>query len=78
MIQKYKLVTCNINKNKKYLKLHKIAISKKVNFKNESKLYKTYAFDIYKIYNLVLSIYNGSHGIKVLNKKSFILHVIYW
>ena len=27
---------------------------------------------------MVLSICNGSHSIKVLNKKSFILHIIYW
>ena len=30
------------------------------------------------IINIVLSIYIGSHSIKVLNKKSFILQVIYW
>ena len=27
---------------------------------------------------MVLSICNGSHSIEVLNKKSFILHIIYW
>ena len=32
---------------------------------------------IYKYIYIVLSICNGSPGIKVLNKKNFILHVIY-
>ena len=35
--------------------------------------------DIYRYIDIpiVLSVCNGSHGIKVLSKKSFILHVIY-
>ena len=37
-----------------------------------------YIYNIDRYIDIVLSIYNGRRGIKVLNKKSFILHVIYW
>ena len=43
----------------------------------------TFLFSVFDIYiyiymSIALSICNGVHSIKVLNKKSFILHLIYW
>ena len=37
-----------------------------------------YIYIFIYIYILVLSICNGRRSIKVINKKSFILHLIYW